>query len=409
MRIDTLEILRCPFCGTRLTLVDNSALWRVGDRVEAGVLGCECCAFPIVDGIPVLIANDPVRKAMHLLEAGEGEAALHVLLDIEGPRVQAFEQLIAEPDRMTYREGVKVLSVDAEAEYFVYRFSDPTFRVGRAVVQACGPMQGRRGRYIDLCGGSGHLTRSMVSDQPAVLADVYFWKLWLAKRFVAPESEPVCCDANNPLPFARESFAMVVLSDAFPYLWHKRLVADEMMRISQPGGVVVMPHLHSSLGWNYTAGMPLTPTAYHDLLEPLGPRLFRDSALLDQVLDGFLDLSASEAPAALAGEPALVIVASRDQSVFRKVSLPWIAPAPDTLVVNPLYRVEVGNGESRLTLAFPTEEYADEFAAARRYLPDTVTLPGDVTARIDRHAIGAARFDELCQRLVFVSVPDKYV
>ena len=62
-----------------------------------------------------------------------------------------------------------------------------------------------------------------------VLADLFFWKSWLARRFTTPECEPVCCDANIPLPFAREAFSLVVLSDAFPYIWHKRLVAEEMM------------------------------------------------------------------------------------------------------------------------------------------------------------------------------------
>jgi uncharacterized protein YbaR (Trm112 family) len=409
MRIDSLAILRCPFCGTRLTVVDNDALRRVDDRIEAGVLGCECCAFPIIDGIPVLIANDATRNAMHLLEAGESDAALHALLGLDGERALAFQRFVDDPDAMTYRQALKILSVDAEAEYFVYRFSDPTFRVGRAVVQACGPMMRRTGRYIDLCGGSGHLTRSMISDQTPILADVYFWKLWLAKRFVAPDCEPICCDANNPLPFAPDTFSMVVLSDAFPYLWHKRLVADEMMRLAGPRGVIVMPHLHSALGWNYTAGMPLTPTAYRDLLEPQNAKLFRDSRLLDQVLDGYLDLTAHEAPDSLEGEPALVIVASRDDSVFRKLEIPWVAPSPDTLVVNPLYRAEVRGGESLLTLSFPTDEYADEFAAAKRYLPETVTVPGDLTRGINRDVIGGARYDDLCRRLVFVSVPERYV
>ena len=409
MRADTLEILRCPFCGTRLTLVDNDALWRVGDVIEAGVLGCECCAYPIVEGIPVLIASDTARSAMHLLEAGKGDEALHALLGLDGERVARFRRFTADRDRMTYREGVRLLSVDAEAEYFVYRFSDPTFRVGRAVVQACGPMLGREGRYIDLCGGSGHLTRSMVSNQAAVLADVFYWKLWLAKQFVAPDSEPVCCDANSPLPFARDSFSMVVLADAFPYLWHKRLVTDEMMRLAGRDGVIVMPHLHSSLGWNWTAGMPLTPTAYRDLLEPHHPRLFRDSALLDQVLDGYVDLAADEQPEALDGEPALVIVASRDASVFRRVSLPLPIPAPDTMIVNPLYRVEVQRTQSVLTLTFPTDEYAQEFDAAKRYLPDTLTVPGDVTRAIDIGTIGRDRYDDLCRRLVFISAPEHYV
>src|SRR3954470_19307908 len=409
MRVDTLEILRCPFCGTRLTIVENDALRRVGDRIESGVLGCECCAFPIVEGIPVLIASDTARRAMHLLEAGKGDEALHVLLALEGERVDRFRRFIADPAAMTYREGLNILSLDAEAEYFVYRFSDPTFRVGRAVVQACGPMMGREGRYIDVCGGSGHLTRSLISDQPAVLADVFFWKLWLARHFVAPDCEPICCDANNPLPFARNTFSMVVLSDAFPYLWHKRLVADEMMRLAARGGVVVMPHLHSSLGWNWTAGMPLTPAAYRDLLEPMHPKLFRDSALLDQVLEGYVDLASSVPPDALGGEPAVVIVASRDERVFRKVPLPSLPPAPDTIIVNPLYRIDVRGGESVLALTFPTDEYAQEFEAVKRYLPDTLTLPGDLTKSIDIPLIGRQRYDDLCRRLVFISAPEQYL
>jgi hypothetical protein len=170
-----------------------------------------------------------------------------------------------------------------------------------------------------------------------------------------------------------------------------------------------MPHLHSSLGWNYSAGMPLTPTAYRDLLEPQHPKLFRDSRLLDQVLAGYLDLAAAEAPEALEGEAALVVVASRDESIFRKVELPWMPPAPDTVIVNPLYRVDMRTGESELTLTFPTEEYADEFSAVKRYLPETLTLPGDVTRGVDRDAIGGARYDDLCRRLVLVSVPERYV
>jgi uncharacterized protein YbaR (Trm112 family) len=408
MRADTLDILRCPFCGTRLTLVDNAALRRSGDRIDAGVLGCECCAFPIVGGIPVLIANDRTRTAMHQLEGGDAEAALHTLLELEGERVDAFRRFVSGGEG-TYREGVRILSVDAEAEYFVYRFSDPTFRVGRAVVQACGPLMRRAGRYIDLCGGSGHLTRSMVSDRPAVLADVYFWKLWLAQRFVAPDCEPVCCDANNPLPFARDTFSMVVLSDAFPYLWHKRLVTDEMMRLAGPDGVVVMPHLHSSLGWNWTAGMPLTPAAYRDLLAPHNPRLYRDSVLLDQVLDGYVDLSKDEAVEALDGEPALVIVASRDPSVFRNVTLPSIVPAPDTVILNPLYDIAVRDGHSLLTLTFPTDEYAQEFEATKRYLPETLSLPGDLTTGVDRRALDRERYEELVRRMVFISAPENYV
>jgi uncharacterized protein YbaR (Trm112 family) len=416
MHASLLSVLRCPFCGTRLSLIDNAALVRDGDLIDSGVLGCECCAFPIVAGIPVMIANDRVRDAMHQLEAGKRDAALHTLLELEGDRVDAFRVFAARPDG-TYREALKILSLDAEAEYFVYRFSDPTFRVARAVVQAVGPMMQRRGRYIDLCGGSGHLVRSMISDEAPVLADVYFWKLWLAKHasaahedpiFVAPACEPVCCDANHPLPFARDSFSLVVLSDAFPYLWHKRLAADEMMRLAGPDGAIVMPHLHSSLGENFTAGMPLTPQAYRDLLGPHGPRLFRDSRLLDQVLEGVVDLTDDEAPEALTGEPALVIVASRHPDVYRRVTLAAVSIPPDRAVVNPLYGVSLRGDVSVLTLTFPTPEYQEEFAAAKRYLPESVIVPGDLTKGVDRAALGQQRYEELCRRMVFLDAPARY-
>ena len=120
-----LELLRCPFCGTRVSLVENEALVRAGDRIESGVLGCECCAFPVVAGIPVMIADDPTREAMHLLEAGQAEAALFALLGLDETRVEAFRDLLTRLPRhsgeaaeagahATYQEALAILCRDAE-------------------------------------------------------------------------------------------------------------------------------------------------------------------------------------------------------------------------------------------------------------------------------------------------------
>ena len=331
-----LELLRCPFCGTRVSLVENDALVRAGDRIESGVLGCECCAFPVVDGIPVMIADDRTRDAMHLLEAGQGEAALFTLLGLDETRGEAFRELLlaCRANRLaegygesrrsvarrrkrrsagghaTYQEALAILCHDAEGTCFVYRFSDPTYVMAEAILQAIA-LQPRPlpGRCLDLCGGTGHLTRVLIDLGPAdstVLADLFFWKLWLARRFTSPGCEPVCCDANLPLPFAREAFSLVVLADAFPYIWHKRLLAEEMMRLSVPDGVVVMPHLHSALGENFSAGNTLTPAAYRDLFMARQPRLFSDELLLTQVLErGLVDLTHDASPADLGTEPSL--------------------------------------------------------------------------------------------------------
>jgi uncharacterized protein YbaR (Trm112 family)/SAM-dependent methyltransferase len=415
-----LELLRCPFCGTRVSLVENDALVRAGDRIESGVLGCECCAFPVVDGIPVMIADDRTRDAMHLLEAGKGEAALFTLLELDQTRVEAFRGLLARGTQATYQEALAILCQDAEGTCFVYRFSDPTYVMVEAILQAiaqqprtlAGPSTALgTGRYLDLCGGTGHLTRVLIGlghADSTVLADLFFWKLWLAKRFTSPGCEAVGCDANQPLPFARDAFSLVVLADAFPYIWHKRLLAEEMLRLSVPDGVVVMPHLHSALGENFSAGNTLTPAAYRDLFTARQPRLFSDEFLLTQVLErGLVDLTHDVSPADLGTEPSLTLIASGRADLFRRYELPTAKAVTGELRVNPLYRVERHGSSSILTLTFPTPEYEEEFGACRRYLPDTVTIDADLTGTILPGLLGA-HGDELRRRRIIIDAPPHY-
>lgn len=416
MDVRTLDLLRCPFCGTQPTLIDNRALARTNTEIESGVLSCQCCAFPIVAGIPVMIANDTTRMAMHALEAGDRETALFTLLGVSADpdRAHAFRALLRnDTARTTYREALGILSPDAEAQYFVYRFSDPTFLMASAVLRALGQHPSvRTGRALDLCGGSGHLTRvisQIAAPGETTLADVFFWKLWLARRFTAPDCTAVCCDANHPLPFARGRFALVVCSDAFPYIWHKRLMAEEMMRLAGEEGIVALPHLHNTLGFNFTAGMTLTPAAYRDLFAALTPRLFKDSVLLDQVIEGrTLDLTAAASPSALDGEPSITLVATHKTDVFRTYPP---APAADSvtgrLVVNPLYRIERRGDGSLLTLTFPTSEYEMEFGESKRYLPATVTVATDLTAPFDADAFGS-EYAELRRRYVIIDAPEDY-
>ena len=233
-----------------------------------------------------------------------------------------------------------------------------------------------------------------------------------AARLTAPGCHPVCCDANHPLPFANDAFSMAVLSDAFPYIWHKRLLAGELMRLTGPDGVVVMPHLHSSLGWNHSAGMPLTPAAYADLFAPLQPRLFRDGDLLTSVLDReAADLTRAVTAADLEAENALTLVASRDASLFREYTLPAATAVSGALVVNPLYHVARTGVATTLTLTFPTPEYADEFGGCRRYLPESLVVEADLTGVLDattlETALGA-EYQSLRRRRVLLDVPPHY-
>jgi SAM-dependent methyltransferase len=365
----------------------------------------------VVAGIPVLIADDTTREAMHQLEAEQREQALFTLLGLDDARRMSFQSLMQHP-RPTYRDALAILSLDAEADCFLYRFSDPTFVMIEALLMGLGQAGTLDPRpVLDLCGGSGHLTRVLVGLESAggvINADVYFWKLWMARRFTSPLSDAICCDANNPLPFVRDACSLVVLADAFPYIWHKRLLAEEMMRAVGPRGVIMLPHLHSSLGENFSAGMTLTPAGYASLLEPHAPRLFSDEHLFDGVLNQrTVDLTRSASPAEIGTEPSFTLVASRRDDLFRKYVVKDPREIQGELKVNPLYRIDLQGDTSVLTLTFPTPEYEEEFGACKQYLPSTVTVPGDLTGPIVPGALGP-QYDELRRRRVIIDAPPDY-
>jgi hypothetical protein len=181
-----------------------------------------------------------------------------------------------------------------------------------------------------------------------------------------------------------------------------------MTRPAGPDGVVVMPHLHSALGENASAGNPLTPAAYRDLFWSQQPRLFSDERLLTGILAHHLvDLTQDVSPEELGTEPSFTLVASRRGDLFRRYEL---APAQDVLGelrVNPLYRVERQGGSSILTLAFPTAEYEEEFGACRQYLPETVTVDADLSGAIVPEILGSA-YDDLRRRRIVIDAPLRY-
>src|SRR5215831_3754528 len=319
MNIELLDILRCPFCGTRLELVSSMFHRSISDQIHDGILACECCIFPVVDGIPVLHLQPAAVQAREHIEAGRPAQALRTMVGLETDEEAERFEAAASSTSSTYREIVEALGPNFEGGYFLYRFSDPTYIVANAVVRAvAGTVLGGKRRAIDICGGSGHLTRSLMdlSSPTPVLADLFFPKIWLGRRFTAPGCEPVCCDGNGPMPFARGSFGYAMCSDAFQYIWTKRLFIEELTRTvdgPEPGAVVIN-HTHNMLSWSPSHGQPLAPAGYRDLFEALEPRIYGEAGLFEDVVDrGTLDLSRADSQEELDTGPALTIVASKNR------------------------------------------------------------------------------------------------
>jgi hypothetical protein len=230
---------------------------------------------------------------------------------------------------------------------------------------------------VDICGGSGHLTRTLMdlSSPPPVLADLYFAKVWLARRFTAPGCEPVCCDGNAPFPFARGAFGFAMCTDAFMYIWTKRQFVGEMERLiasQSPGaepGAALIGHTHNERAWSPSHGQPLSADGYRDLFETFEPRVFGEANLFADVVNGGpLNLSRHDDPETLDRDPALTIIASRHPGVFAPHPLDPLAAGMATgeYRLNPLYSADPDGDRVRLRLHFPSEDYAQEYGACRQ-------------------------------------------
>lgn len=407
MRSDTLDILRCPFCGGRFVFAATG--------MDYGVLGCHCAAFPVVDGIPVLHLADPVPAVLAHLDDRRPDLARRALLGLAAGQAEQFEAL-APSESATYRQAVGALGLDLEGTYFLHRFSDPSFIVAQALVQAiAGAVLSGGGRAIDLCGGSGHLTRELSALTPSapILADVHFSKLWLARRFVAPGCEAVCCNGNHPLPFARGAFRFALCADAFMFIWTKRRFVAEMVRLVDGDGrrAAIISHTHNQLVWSPSHGQPLPPAGYADLFETTSARVFSEANLFDDVVHGGpLDLSRQDPSAALDVDPALVVVTASHTAhadVFRSHDLRPASAALGVPGLNPLYIAEPDGDGVRLRLTFPSSIYEDEFGACRAYLPDTVTVSRDAMAALSEGRV-VPELAVLAGQRVVIDLPKRY-
>jgi len=428
MNVGTFDILRCPYCGWRLDLVTSSYHRISGDEIHDGILGCQCCVFPVVDGIPIMHLQPSAAAAREFIEKGEPLRARRAMFGLDDEReAEQFDEHIGS-DTATYRSIVEALGEHLEGGYFLYRFADPTFIVGNAVVRAvAGTVLRDGGRAIDICGGSGHLTRSLMdlSSPAPVLADLYFAKIWLARRFTAPGCEPVCCDGNSPMPFARGAFRYAMCSDAFMYIWTKRQFVQDMLRVIDNGdkgddghaGAALISHTHNQCTWTPSHGQPLTPDGYRQLFETLEPRLFGEAGLFaDVVRGGPLDLTRRDSDQALEADPALTIVASRHPGVFAPHPLD---PPPDRargeFRVNPLYvpleaPAIAGPGSDasvRFRLHFPSDDYEQEYGACRQYLPEEVAIGRDALRALETGRV-PAELSDLVRRRVIVDLPKLY-
>jgi hypothetical protein len=137
-------------------------------------------------------------------------------------------------------------------------------------------------------------------------------------------------------------------------------------------------------------------------------RVFGEAELFADVMRGGpLDLSRRDSQETIDADPALMLIASRDERVFQPHLVDNGPPGRGEFRINPLYDVEdIGSGV-KLRLSFPDEDYAAEFGACRQYLPDAVS--------IDHASLAAMAAGELnpelevfLRRRIILDLPRRY-
>lgn len=327
--------------------------------------------WPVVDGIPYLRINRDhlVEEALVYLDRGDPSTALLCLLADQddwwtGPPADpdSLRDLLARRDSASLREAVAKLGWGRVGDYFVNRWSDPTYLAGLSLLEAHwnAPVCA-----FELACGIGPYLREMQRRGVRVAgSDVVFAKLWLARHWVVgAKAQLVCFDAASPhWPIEDAPVDLAVCNDAFYFLDDKPTVLDCLRRTAGEEGWLAVSHIHNRDRPGFSAGKAVTASEIEELF-PDG--LVYDDAELTQAL--------VEARAPHPRQPGEL----KRCEAFSLVAGPGMRPAPRAVVdgltlpkagaelrLNPLYAPD-GNGA--FAIAWPSRRYEEEYAARVTY------------------------------------------
>ena len=323
--------------------------------------------WPMVENIPFLrTGREALRdEVLDALDAGDERTALVELLRDQDdwapdppPDREDIEALL--DGSPTSYEAMNSLGFGPVADYFTYRLSDPTYLAGLALMSA---FWNAPRTSFELACGVGFYSRELARRGVETAAgDVVFAKLWLARRYITPETRLVCFDAAAPFPLQDGATDLALCHDAFYFLPEKKRGASELLRLAGDGTVLV-GHAHNALAENHSSGAPLTPEGYAALFPD--PLLYDDAELTDTFFSGGIPEPRS-ADGLVGSEAVCVVAGGGNRTPAPDLTLP---PTGTPLSPNPLYEVRDGD-PARLRLRWPSDRYEAEYAPRSTYLPE---------------------------------------
>jgi SAM-dependent methyltransferase len=332
--------------------------------------------WPVVDGIPYLRTDSEglVAVALDHLDAGCPDDALVALLTDQdawwtGPATSfpELKQLVRERDTLNLREAMALLRMGPVADYFAYRWSDPTYLAGLALLEAHWT---EPTTAFELACGIGHYLRELTRRGVACVgADVVFSKCWLANNWVAPEADYIVFDAGARWPVADAQYDLVMCHDAFYFLPDQDKVAAHLRSVVAADGTLAVTHVHNSGYWNGAKGPAKTAAEWQ--------ALFPDAAVYDEasLLDALLRADSPKPIGWVDDQEVEAFSLVEGGGTARRLQGGIAMPAPGAqLIANPLLGATPGHA----TVAWPSARYRDEYGPGCFWANDDDSLDGRI-------------------------------
>ena len=369
--------------------------------------------YPVIDGIPYLRAGHEASRvaALHHLDGKDRDRALCVLLAErddwapgEGPRDSDLLAAVRAPD-LTLGAAMTLFSYGRVADYFAYRWSDPTYLSGLQLLQLATLGEGLP--LLEIACGVGHYLREASRRGiEAIGVDVVFSKLWLARRFVAEEARLVCADVAAGLPLPDQLAGTVFCHDAFYFLEDKQRVVEEMSRVSR--GSVVIGHAHNREADNLSPGEPWSVAEYAAVLPRA--RLFDDQELTLAFLEARAPVSRTAEQLRCCAAVSMIQRDMLDVAVTPAARVDFASPQPgERWQLNPL--LDDGSGVALVTPRWPSPRYAEEYGPTSGYLHlregDYPQALQELQAFRERAPL-SPRLADLVRRRIFLQLPPQW-
>jgi SAM-dependent methyltransferase len=446
-----LPLLCCQSCNAGFEF-KHAEPSRLG-RGEFGVLTCKCASYPVIDGIPVIqqgrvgmfehttgqaqTDGATPTELVQLIESGQSDDALMrclappsriAWLRLLGWRLstsspaarlnswqskRAITEVLESRDSITARDvlrfffGYDALGGPDVGDYFILRFGQPRWVAAVALLErvASGPKP-----VLDVACGVGHLEHYLTkraNPVDAIGVDINFYHVWIARHWIAPHADYVCCNVTEGLPFQSGTFSATMVSDAYHYFPQRDRFNSEIDRVGTDGPIVLTRVGNRAMMPN--EGSEVSLREYLLELGDRETRAFSEESLVRDYL-------ARRNPLDRQGETPEWLEHCKWFSFVSNVSS--ARPAPDRtdgkwphsvgrIGVNPIYGESDSASGTALRFRFPRPWYAYENHQMLEYHPRRAELDSE-DRRLLRAGGWSGSLEQLLRQFVLIGLPDRF-